>query len=183
MPLPANLNVYISAFLFIMGAYLVALYAGLIVWTARDIRARSRDLLAQIMAILLVAVFNVPGLIIYLLMRPHSKLAEEYERSLVEEAVLHDLEERHTCPECQHYVEPDFIICPYCLHQLKLRCEGCGRLLNPTWQVCPYCGRFRDKVEESHSQRAETLSSLEGPIAEPALAPEGRTTPEDPNPS
>ena len=55
MTLPSNLNVYISASLFVVGAYLFALYAGLIVFTFRDAHARSRDLLAPIMATLLVA--------------------------------------------------------------------------------------------------------------------------------
>ena len=62
--LPANLNVYISAILFVLGAYLFALYLGLVVWTFKDIHARSRDVLAQIMATLLVAVFTVPGWLI-----------------------------------------------------------------------------------------------------------------------
>lgn len=162
MTLPANLNAYISAVLFGVGAFVAALYVGLIVWTARDIRARSRDMLAQIMAVLLVAVFNLPGLIIYVLMRPHTKLAEEYERSLIEESVLQDLEKRHTCPSCQRQIDPDFIICPYCHHQLRLRCVGCGRLLDPQWDVCPYCGRLPGQgasapVEPPHAEDKPAL--------------------------
>jgi len=145
MTLPPNLNVYISAALFVLGAYVFALYLGLIVWTFRDIRNRSRDVLAQIMVTLLVAVLNVPGLLVYLLLRPHSTLAEEYERSLAEEAILQDLEERRVCPGCRRGVELDFVICPYCHYQLHLRCVGCGRLLNPGWDVCPYCGLVREE--------------------------------------
>ncbi|GAI31437.1 unnamed protein product, partial [marine sediment metagenome] len=37
MTLPPNLSVYISAALFVLGAYVFALYLGLIVWTFRDI--------------------------------------------------------------------------------------------------------------------------------------------------
>jgi len=101
MTLPSNLNVYISAALFIAGAYLFALYLGLIVWTFRDIHARSRDVLAHILAVFLVAVFTLPGLLIYVLLRPHSTLAEEYERGLAEEAILQDLAERRVCPSCE----------------------------------------------------------------------------------
>lgn len=172
MTLPANLNVYISAALFGVGAFVAALYVGLIVWTARDIRARSRDMLAQIMAILLVAVFNLPGLVIYILMRPHTKLAEEYERSLIEEAVLQDLEGRRTCPECQRQIESDFIICPHCRHQLRLRCVGCGRLLNPKWDVCPYCGRVQDEAETVASDIAlppDHMSEEAMPVIEAAM--------------
>jgi RNA polymerase subunit RPABC4/transcription elongation factor Spt4 len=146
--LPENINAYISAALFVMGAYLFAVYVGLIVWTFRDIRSRSRDVLAQILAVLLVAVFNLFGLIVYTLLRPRTTLAEEYERSLAEEAILQDLEERRLCPSCKRRVEPDFIVCPACHYQLKRRCVGCGRLLNPSWDVCPYCGLFIDQGEE-----------------------------------
>lgn len=149
MTLPPDLNVYISALVFVLGAYIIALYVGLIVWTFRDIRSRSRDLLAQILATFLVALFTLPGLLIYLLLRPHETLAEEYERELAEAAVIQELEARRICPNCKHAVEPDFIVCPYCHQQLRLRCVGCGRLLDPEWDVCPYCGRFLEREEES----------------------------------
>jgi len=163
MTLPPNLNVYISAALFVVGGYLFALYLGLIVWTFRDIRSRSRDVLAQIMVTLLVAVFTLPGLLVYLLLRPHSTLAEEYERSLAEEAILQDLEERRVCPGCRRGVEPDFIICPYCHYQLHLRCVGCGRLLSPGWDVCPYCGLA---CEQPLDAGAEEKSAVEELLAE-----------------
>lgn len=171
MTLPANLNAYISAVLFGVGAFVAALYVGLIVWTARDIRARSRDMLAQIMAILLVAVFNLPGLIIYILMRPHTKLAEEYERSLIEEAVLQDLEKRHSCPSCQREIGPDFVICPYCHHQLRLRCVACGRLLDPQWDVCPYCGRVPEQGIPERGEMPPAKEKTEAVAVEAATPP------------
>ena len=114
----------------------------------KDIRSRSRDALAVILSVLLVAVFSIFGLLVYTLVRPRTTLAEEYERSLAEEAILQDLEERRLCPSCQRRVAADFIVCPTCHHQLRLRCVGCGRLLNPGWDVCPYCGLFVDQQLE-----------------------------------
>ena len=170
MTLPPDLNVYVSAALFVLGAYVFALYSGLVVWAVRDIRSRSRDVLAQIMVAVLVALFTVPGLLVYLLLRPHSTLAEEYERSLTEEAILQDLEERRICPGCQRHVEPDYIVCPYCHEQLRLRCVGCGRLLSPTWDVCPYCGLFRDQegveVEEPREKEEVRVEAIDATPAE-----------------
>jgi len=160
MTWPTNLNMYISALLFILGAYIVALYLGLIVWTFRDIRARSRDVLAQIMATLLVALFTLPGLLVYLLLRPHTTLAEEYEHALTEEAVLQELERQRTCPGCQRRVEPDFIICPYCHEQLRLRCTGCGRLLELNWDVCPYCGLYKEVGEEAATEETHPVPEV-----------------------
>ena len=173
MTLPADLDVYISAAMFVLGSYFFALYLGLIVWAFRDIHARSRDVLAQIMATLLVALFTIPGLVVYLLLRPQTTLAEQYERSLTEEAILQDLEERRLCPGCQRRVEPDFIVCPNCHYQLRLRCVGCGRLLNPSWDVCPYCGLFLDQemlreegLGDAEEEAAE-IAALEALVAEP----------------
>lgn len=172
MTLPADLDVYISGVMFVLGAYLFALYLGLIVWTVRDIRARSRDVLAQIMVTVLVALFTVPGLLVYLLLRPHSTLAEEYERSLAEEALLQDLEERRMCPGCRQRVESDFVVCPHCHHQLRLRCVGCGRLLNPSWDVCPYCGLFREQQLEEGQEQVEAEDEVIEPEAREAPEPE-----------
>ncbi len=170
MTLPADLNVYISAIMFFLGAYLFALYLGMIVWTVRDIRARSRDALAHILATALVAVFNLPGLLVYMLLRPHSTVAEEYERSLAEEAILQELEERRVCPGCRRRVEADFIVCPHCHYQLRLRCTSCGRLLNPNWDVCPYCGLLQEADAEEKAAEAVTPPVETTVVKEPAVA-------------
>ena len=63
-------------------------------------RSRSRDTFAQLGSLLLVALLTIPGLIIYLLIRPRETLSEAYERSLEEEALLQEIEEKPTCPGC-----------------------------------------------------------------------------------
>ena len=52
------------------GAFLAALWISLVIWTYRDIRARARDPLVQTLATLLVAVLNLPGVLVYLILRP-----------------------------------------------------------------------------------------------------------------
>ena len=54
---------------------LAALWLGLVIWTFRDIRSRSRDIFAQILATLVVAILNLPGLLIYMMVRPRETLA------------------------------------------------------------------------------------------------------------
>jgi RNA polymerase subunit RPABC4/transcription elongation factor Spt4 len=169
--IPGDLTAYLSAILFVIGAYLMAIYLGMIVWTFRDIRSRSRDLLAHILAPLLVAVFTLPGLLVYMLVRPKESLADAYERALAEEAVLQDLEQRRSCPGCQRRAEADYIVCPYCHHQLKLRCVSCSRLVDPDWDVCPYCGHYHP------TDGQEQAVPVAEPVEEPVLltAQEGRT--------
>ena len=129
-------------FWFALGAGVVftALHGGAIIWTFRDMRARSRDVLALIVAVLLVALLPLIGLIVYLMLRPRETLAEAYERSLEQEALLQAIEEPEICPGCGARVKPDYILCPNCHTRLKQPCPSCGRALHLHWSVCPYCG-------------------------------------------
>jgi hypothetical protein len=98
------------------------------------------------MAVLLVLVFNILGLVIYLILRPRETLAESYARSLEEEALLQELEEQGICPSCKRYITAEFVICPYCRTQLKEPCIKCGRPLSFNWLACPYCTASRSRV-------------------------------------
>ena len=128
------------AFTACAGAFGVALWLALIIWTFRDMRARSRDIFAQILAALVVAVLNLPGLLIYAMLRPKETLAEAYERSLEEEALLQGIEDVEHCPGCGSRVHSDYLVCPSCSTRLKKSCRSCGRAINLRWNVCPYCG-------------------------------------------
>lgn len=120
-------------------AFGLALWFSIIVWTFLDIRSRSRDMLVWGFATLLVFLFNVFGLVVYLILRPHETLMQAYERSLEEEALLQEIEERPICPNCRHRVEHDYRSCPNCLNKLKDVCRNCDRLVELDWTICPYC--------------------------------------------
>jgi len=122
------------------GIIFTALYGGTIVWTFRDMRARSRDVLALIVAVLLVALVPLIGLVVYMMLRPRETLAEAYERSLEQEALLQAIEEPETCSGCGQRVKGDYILCPTCHTRLKQPCANCSRPLHLHWAVCPYCG-------------------------------------------
>src|SRR5579884_2688790 len=127
-------------------AYYVALWFALILWTFQDIQARSRSVIAQIFSTLVVVLFSFPGIILYLILRPRDTLDDAFQRSLEEEYLLQDLEELPLCPNCQHYVEQDYVFCPHCRTELKTPCTGCGRPIDIRWEICPYCGE--DQYEE-----------------------------------
>jgi hypothetical protein len=110
------------------------------IWAFRDIRSRSRDVLAQILATILVLLLPVIGLVVYILLRPKETLAEAYERSLEQEALLQAIEEPENCPGCGKRVSGDYLYCPHCHTQLKSACVACGRPLHTHWTLCPYCG-------------------------------------------
>ncbi len=121
------------------GVILAAFWLAMIIWSYRDMRARSRDNVAQILVALMVAVLTVPGLLIYIFLRPRETLAEAYERSLEEEALLQEIEEKPTCPACGQRVREDWQACAHCHTRLKKPCIHCSRTLELSWNLCPYC--------------------------------------------
>ena len=121
-------------------AFLVALWLSMIVWTYRDIRDRVRDPLVRILAALLVAVLFLPGIVVYLILRPQQTLEQEYQHMLEEEALLQAIEERTACPGCGRHTAEDWIICPNCYTKLMKPCHACGKLMKLSWSLCPYCG-------------------------------------------
>jgi hypothetical protein len=121
-------------------AYALVLWVSAIVWVFRDVRNRTTDPTSQIVAVLLVALFNLPGLIVYLVIRPQSTLADAYERSLEAEAILHELQlTANSCQNCRRPIEDDFNICPHCRTVLREPCRTCGRSIRTSWAACPYC--------------------------------------------
>jgi RNA polymerase subunit RPABC4/transcription elongation factor Spt4 len=124
----------------IVASYLLVLWLSALVWVYRDVRSRTNDQTSQVIAVLLVALFNVPGLLVYLVIRPQSALADSYERSLESEAILHELQLAATsCHNCRRPIEDDYVVCPYCRSVLREPCRSCSRHVRTTWSACPYC--------------------------------------------
>ncbi len=122
------------------GAFLAALWLSLVLWTYRDIRRRARDPLARILAVLVTAVLFIPGIVIYLILRPSQTLEDEYQQTLEEEALLQSIEESSICPGCSRRIKDNWILCPNCHTKLKKSCQACGRLMELPWNLCPFCG-------------------------------------------
>ncbi len=123
----------------VLGAVLFALWAGTIVWTINDMRARSFDLGAMILAACLVALVPFVGLVVYLLVRPKETLADIYDRALEEDALLNERKVRCDCPNCDAPVREEWAFCPECQHQLLIRCGHCGQNRRADWKYCAFC--------------------------------------------
>lgn len=160
-----------------IGAYLFALWVAMIVWTFRDSRSRSRDIFTQALSVLLVLVFNLPGLLLYMILRPRETLAEKYERELAGEAMLQDIEERQVCPVCHHKIMTDYLVCPNCHTKLHKKCDHCGRVLNLKWNVCPYCGETQGVPAAG---RTITTPPPPPTVRLPRTTPAGLPAPETP---
>ena len=152
-----------AQFLLAIGiAYLIAVWFALVAWTFRDIEARSRSVFTQVFSTLLVVLFFVPGLLLYLILRPKETLDQAFQRALEEEYLLQDLDDLPLCPGCQRSVDTEFVLCPHCQTALRGLCPACSRLIDLRWHVCPYCAVPVDRVESvGTASDAETLRILE----------------------
>jgi RNA polymerase subunit RPABC4/transcription elongation factor Spt4 len=175
----STIQPFVIMFAALFAAFLTAVWVSVIIWAFRDIRARSRDVFAQILATLMVLLFfplfPFPGLILYLLLRPRETLSEIYERSLEEEALLQGIEERMACPGCNRRIEEQFMVCPTCHTRLKKACPACGRLLHLRWNICPYCGAVQTTTKAAALLDTQRVAlPVEPTVEAPQLA---ETTP------
>ncbi|HEY3080751.1 MAG TPA: zinc ribbon domain-containing protein [Chloroflexota bacterium] len=160
--MPKTLETIVQIVMALLGAYVAALWFCLVVWTFRDIQKRTRDLVVQVLATALVVLFNVPGLVLYLILRPPETLDETYARALEAEALLKEVEGGSLCPRCQTRTDPDFRVCPSCRAPLRLPCDDCGRLVQVNWTVCPYC------VNELTTKRAPPATAPTAEVSQAA---------------
>jgi hypothetical protein len=168
----------------IAGTWLLLLWLSIIVWVYRDIRERTRDLGLQVLAVFVVMMFfpgfNIPGLALYLMMRPRESLEEAYSRSLEEEALLREIGDEGLCPSCRRFVERTWRVCPFCQTQLKDICSECEQLLSFNWVVCPHCTAERKAALRTltpmpppavvTASRQEQARTAAGPSTETATA-------------
>ncbi|MBN2257282.1 MAG: zinc ribbon domain-containing protein [Anaerolineaceae bacterium] len=131
---------HLSTFFIGLGiAFLTALWVSLIIWVYRDIRKRSDDLLVRILAVTVSILLFIPGIFIYLIIRPSMTIEEKYQAALEEEALLATLEETELCPGCERRINSSWMICPACHTVLRKKCPDCGQLIELAWDICPFC--------------------------------------------
>ena len=156
---------FLSNFLLIStafgGAFLAALWIALVIWTYRDIRSRARDPLVQILSTLLVTLLNLPGVLVYLILRPPRTLEEEYQRTLEEEALLQALEDLPLCPGCERRIKDEWQVCPNCHTKLKKTCHNCGKFMELPWNICPFCGTPAVGMRRESVSMDEALKGLQ----------------------
>ena len=160
-------------------AYSVILWLGILVWTYRDIRERTRDSWSQWVSVALVVLFNFPGLFLYLILRPRETLAEAYERRIEAEALMRDLpEERAACTRCGRSVKESFRLCPYCRTALRQECKSCNELLELAWVACPHCGAEGPQAASTVTPRPAPAAAAPPPAPAPAPPPPAPATAE-----
>jgi RNA polymerase subunit RPABC4/transcription elongation factor Spt4 len=157
---PAGLSNFFLILTAWAGAFIAALWLSLVFWTYRDIKTRARDPLSRVLAVLVVAVLFLPGIVIYLILRPKHTMEEEYQQTLEEEALLQAIEESPLCPGCGRRIDEHWSVCPNCHTKLRKNCHHCGKLMELPWNICPYCGTPAPGMRREHLTLDEALRPL-----------------------
>ncbi len=130
----------IGIFVALMGAFFFAFWVAMGIWTLNDIRSRTRDWLAIVLASLLVLIFPLVGLVLYMMIRPRETLADVFDRALEEESLLRELEATLSCHRCGVPVQDNWNFCSSCHSQLRFACSSCGKAMRQEWSICVSCG-------------------------------------------
>jgi RNA polymerase subunit RPABC4/transcription elongation factor Spt4 len=125
---------------FVVFAYAAILWLASIAWVAADIQRRTDSVAVQIVAVAVTALFFLPGLILYIAIRPNETIEERTERRMEMQALAAQAVATTSCANCNRTLQEDFMRCPYCAWQLGNACPGCDRMNKDSWVVCPYCG-------------------------------------------
>lgn len=169
-----SLESALKLFGLLLVAYALVLWLSALIWVYRDVRNRTNDQASQLIAVLLVGVFNIPGLIVYLVIRPQATLADAYDQSLEAEAILHELQmSANSCQVCRRPIDDDFNVCPHCRTVLREPCRACARLVRTSWLLCPYCATERAQPRAAAPSQSATLA---GEASTAPLTPPRRTT-------
>lgn len=159
---PTTLSNFILITTGFSAAFAAALWLSLIIWTYRDTRRRSRDPLVRILAVLVVAILFLPGILVYLILRPQRTQEEEFQQTLEEEALLQSIEDNPLCPGCGRRVREDWVACPGCYTRLKKACHKCAKPIELAWNLCPYCGTPAPGMRRENLNIEDALHGLNG---------------------
>ena len=156
----SNLNSLLLIAIGFGAAFILVLWVSLLIWTYRDIRSRTRNRFIQILSVLISAILFLPGVLVYLILRPSQTIEDEYQKSLEEETLYQTIESKSVCPGCGREVEADWIVCTSCHTRLKKPCHHCKRLLELSWNLCPYCGTPVPGARKSNQNIEEAAQNL-----------------------
>lgn len=147
---------------------LLLIWVFVTVWVWNDAKLRSESRLFRIISFILVLPLNLPGLIIYFIIRPQETLEQSYWADLEKRYLLYETADLTSCERCGFNLGPGFNLCPNCKLELKIKCSGCEVMIDKGWQFCPFCGEqvskpVRDFTTPSSTTTTPNSSSGEKP--------------------
>lgn len=137
----------------IVGLMLTVMWVFTVIWVWHDSGERTASLPFRVIMSLFVLPFNVPGLVIYLMIRPTQTIEQVYWSELERKYLVYETAELDDCTNCGHQLMPGFNNCPQCAHEVRIECSGCGVMIDTDFKYCPHC-------KKQHRQRAAKVEEM-----------------------
>ncbi len=122
-----------------LGMFFIFFWIVVLGWVWVDAGERTTNRTFRIVSVLLVGIFNILGLIIYLIVRPRQTIQEVYWADLERRYLKYETTELGDCKKCGFQLQPGFVSCPSCSEVLKVKCSGCEVNIDKNWRYCPFC--------------------------------------------
>ena len=146
-------NVDFNLFSIVLGMVLILFWLVMIGWVWIDSGERTSKNSVRFVYLLLVIFLNIPGLVIYLIVRPSETIEQIYWADLERRYLKYETAELGDCSKCGSQLLPGYVHCSNCGNEIKRRCPKCGVLINKDHKFCENCGtqlRERAIAEEQY---------------------------------
>lgn len=142
-------NIDFNIFSVVIGLLFIIFWLVIVGWVWMDSGERTTKRWARVVYILLVLILNIPGLIIYLIIRPNETVEEIYWADLERRYLKYETSELGDCSKCGHQLYPGYVYCTNCGNEIKIKCPRCGVLVDKDHKFCEFCGfQVRDRAVE-----------------------------------
>lgn len=138
-----------NIFSFVLILLFIIFWLVIVGWVWIDSSERTSKKGLRFVYMLIAIVLNIPGLIIYLIIRPSETIEEIYWADLERRYLKFETSELGDCPKCGHQLYPGYVFCTNCGFELKKRCPKCNVVINKDHKYCEFCGmQIRDRAIE-----------------------------------
>lgn len=150
---------------------IVVLWIFVTLWVWTDSGERTQNKFFRIIVTLFVVPFNIPGLLIYMMIRPPLTIDEMYWAELERRYLMYQTIDLDDCPKCGEGLMPGFNNCPACGLEIKTECSGCGVSVHKDYKFCPFCGtqnrqRAIAKQEMTQTKMEQEIKEQRDDVAE-----------------
>lgn len=140
-------NLNFNMFGSLLAILLVIFWLVIVGWVWVDSGERTTSNRRKVVYMLLVILLNIPGLIIYLIVRPSETIEEIYWADLERRYLKYETSELGDCPNCGFQLYPGFVHCSNCGLRIKVKCKQCSILIDKGHKFCEFCGyQMRDRA-------------------------------------
>ncbi len=129
-----------NMFGFILGFLLVVFWLFIVGWVWVDSGERTSKKGLRVGYVVLASLLFIPGLIIYLVIRPSETIEEIYWADLERRYLKYETADLGDCPKCGSQLFPGYVHCTNCGYTIKIRCPKCNLLVNKEHKYCEFCG-------------------------------------------